>query len=111
MARSAPYPCLTLTIRLAARTDTGPGPCLQRSAAYIGRHLLAVADRLGGHVASEIPAAAVIGARRQHDLPVPGNTKFAGVVGKRAPSYARSTSASTAAAMSSLPYSCSHLSP
>jgi PPM family protein phosphatase len=39
--------------------------------AYVGRHLCAVADGLGGHVAGEVASAAVIGSLRSCDVEVP----------------------------------------
>jgi PPM family protein phosphatase len=61
----------TVTIRYAARTETGPTRQDNEDSVYAGARLLAVADGMGGHTAGEVASAAAIEALRPLDTDVP----------------------------------------
>ncbi|SDI55087.1 protein phosphatase [Sinosporangium album] len=58
---------MPLTVEAAARTHIGLVRRSNQDAFLLGRHLLAVADGLGGHNAGEIASSSVIDALRPYD--------------------------------------------
>ncbi|PRX95759.1 PP2C family protein-serine/threonine phosphatase [Allonocardiopsis opalescens] len=58
---------MALTVAAAARTHTGLVRARNEDSCYPGRHLFAVADGLGGHVAGDAASAAVIAALQPYD--------------------------------------------
>ncbi|MEV5408639.1 protein phosphatase 2C domain-containing protein [Thermopolyspora sp. NPDC052614] len=71
----------TLAIDVAARTDIGLVRRRNEDACYAGRHLFAVADGLGGHVAGDIASATVIEVLRSFDRPT-ASTDITSVLGQ-----------------------------
>ncbi|HTY72698.1 MAG TPA: PP2C family serine/threonine-protein phosphatase [Actinomycetes bacterium] len=63
---------MTLTLRTAARSDVGLVRTNNEDAAYVGPHLLAVADGMGGHAAGEIASSTVVAALLPLDEQEPG---------------------------------------
>jgi serine/threonine protein phosphatase PrpC len=64
---------VTLVLNVAVRTDRGLVRANNEDAVYAGRHLLAVADGLGGHAAGEVASTTVITALAPLDRQEPGD--------------------------------------
>ncbi|MFI7632407.1 PP2C family protein-serine/threonine phosphatase [Microbispora rosea] len=58
---------MPLTVDAAARTDVGLVRQRNEDTVYAGRHLFAVADGLGGHVAGDIASATAVDALKPYD--------------------------------------------
>src|SRR5207253_3062669 len=58
---------VAVRVEVAGRTDVGLVCIRNEDALYVGQHLVAVADGLGGHVAGDVASAAVNEAVRRHD--------------------------------------------
>jgi serine/threonine protein phosphatase PrpC len=64
---------VTVGIEAAGRTHVGLVKKRNEDAFYVGRHLVAVADGLGGHVAGDIASSTAVEALREYDrLTAPG---------------------------------------
>jgi protein phosphatase len=65
---------LTLTVETSGRTHTGLVRRRNEDGLYVGRHLVAVADGLGGHVAGDVASSTVIDTVQAFDRPTaPGD--------------------------------------
>lgn len=58
---------MTLTVDAAARTHIGLVRKRNEDSLYVGHHLIAVADGMGGHVSGDIASSTVIDALRAYD--------------------------------------------
>ncbi len=72
---------VNLTVTAAGRTHIGLARQRNQDAWYVGRHLFAVADGLGGHVASDVASRTVIDILRPYDQPS-GPANLAAVAGR-----------------------------
>lgn len=58
---------MALTVEAAARTHIGLVRKRNEDSLYVGQHLIAVADGMGGHVSGDIASSTVIDALRPYD--------------------------------------------
>jgi protein phosphatase len=64
----------TFTVEACGRSDVGLVRQRNEDASYVGNHLVAVADGLGGHVSGDVASASAIRAIQAFDRPTaPGN--------------------------------------